>query len=148
MVPMTDPTVEGRIEGFYRDIGWSVLRSEGGFMLSAVPDTGERLVEGIGYWRTERSYRTEWFEDHGDPNEPAILSEYTRGKRFPRTMDLTERPLVLPTDDDLFALIRSGGDLLRRHTYIPRRSHADRWEIRFNDPFLFGVRLTGPKDTK
>ncbi len=145
MVPLRDPTTVPRIEGFYTDIGWKVLSSEGGLMLSAVPDTGERLVEGIGHWQTDRPHRMAWFEDHSDPAEPAVLSEYTRGMRLRGLMDLIERPLELPTDDDLAAVLTRGGDLLKRHTHTFLRRHADRWEIRFADPFLFGIRLVGPE---
>jgi hypothetical protein len=145
MVPLEDPTAVRRINDFYADIGWSVLSSEEGLMLSAVPPVGERPVDGLGYWRTDRQHRMDWYEDHGDPHEPELLSQYTRGMRLARLMDLIERPLVLPTHDHLAIIVGRGGELLRNHTHIPLRQHAGRWEMRFTDPFLFGIRLAGPK---
>jgi hypothetical protein len=147
MVPL-DPMAELRIRGFYTEIGWEVLSSENGLMLNAVPETGEDLVEGIGYWRTNRQHRLAWFEDHSDPSDPESLSKYTLGLRLARLMDLIERPLVLPTDDHLSELIERGGDLLERHTHIPLRQHAGRWETRIIDPFLYVIRVTGPRKSE
>jgi hypothetical protein len=148
MIPLEDPTAVHRIQGFFTDIGWIVLSSESGLMLNAVPATSDCPVEGIGYWRTARDYRMDWFEDHSDPDEPAVLSEYTRGVRLPRIMDLIERPLVVPTDDDLLQIIENGGDLLKRHTHVLPRFHAERLEFRFSDPFLLGIRITGPRKAR
>jgi len=144
MVPL-DPMVEFRIRSFYTDIGWELLSSENGLMLSAIPETGEDLVEGIGYWRTDRPHRMAWFENYGDPNDPESLSKYMVGLRLTRLMDLIERPLIFPTDDHLREAIRRGGDLLERHTHTPLRQHAGRWETRIADPFYYSIRLTGPK---
>ena len=144
MIPL-DPEVEKRVYGFYQDIGWEVSTSEEGLMINVAPQTGPFLVKGIGYWRTKTHYKTDWFENHEDPDDPTQLSVYTRGLRLPKLMDLIEVPLVLPTNDHVELVVDAGGDLLKQHMHQTLRTHADRLEFRFADPFLFGVRVTGPK---
>ncbi|HSX05103.1 MAG TPA: hypothetical protein VLF69_01395 [Candidatus Saccharimonadales bacterium] len=153
MAPLPDPTALERITKFFGEqgIGWAVLSSEGGRMLNVVPPTGGRLVDGVGYYFTDRESRMDWFEDHSDPAEPAIFSEHTRGWRLPRPLDLIERPLVVPTDNDLDYLIARGNQpdgLLDAHTTVQKRDHAGRWEVRFCDPLLLVIRAVGPKRTK
>jgi hypothetical protein len=147
MVPLTSEAVD-RIRGFYQEIGWTVSDSDEGRLIAAVPETGLQPVEGISYWQTETHHKTVWFERFDDPDDPSQLSEYTQGIRLPRLMDLIERPLVLPTDDDVLSVIEDGGELLRKHTHTPLQVHYGRPEFRFSDPFLYGVRVTGPKSSE
>ena len=134
--------VTDRIHGFFQEIGWTALEKEGGQMIVVLPDTGDLPVDGIGYWQTETAHKNEWFNRHLEPADG--LSVYTKGLRLPRLMDLRERPLIVPDLENLLSIIGRGGQLLEQHTYIPLRKHASRSEIRFIDPFLFGIRIATP----
>lgn len=143
MVPRDEDVVD-RIYSFWQRLGWTVTAAEEGRLLRVSPVV-EEPVEGIAYWQTDTAEgKAEWFIQ-SDFNTDGNLSLHTIGWRLPRRMELVERPVTLPSDKDLDAMINRGGELLQRHTHIPRREHAGRLEIRFTDPFLFGMRVTGPK---
>jgi hypothetical protein len=138
MVPR-GPETRRRIYGFFEGVGWYVRdhsTTEFDTYVSPLVSTGPTPT--VDYWQTTDPDKNDQFIEHG----LAIPSEYARGRRLPRLLDLVEVSLIVPTDDDVHAIFDQGGPLLEAHTYIPPREHVGRQEFRFADPFNYAYRVT------
>jgi len=138
MVPRSNETAR-RIHGFFEKIGWDVRNhSASEFDTYTAPQVSAGPSPTIAYWQTTNKAKTSQFEDH----VLAIPSEYARGLRLPRILDLFEVCLIVPSDDDVHAIFDSGGPTLEAHAYVPPHEHAGRQEFRFSDPFNYALRVT------
>src|SRR5665213_4265874 len=138
-----DPEAARRIHGFFETIGWDIRNaSNSEFDTLASPDVGAYPSPTIAYWQSEGPETRSLFEYRAE----ATPSNFSRGRHlsdtFARVLDLSERSLIVPSDEMVHKVFEQGSKLLKKHTYIGPRAHAGRQEFRFRDPFGFSLRVT------
>ncbi len=138
MVPR-DPEVAERIHGFYNSIGWDVRNdSSSEFDTLASPDVGAFRTPTIAYWQTEDPEKIIHFIENPNANP----TEFAKGLRLPKLMDLVEVTLIVPSNDHVHDIFSAGGPTIEAHTHVPPHEHAGVQEFRFSDPFNYALRVT------
>ena len=138
VVPKSKQT-DGRIRGFYKDIGWSVQDdSESDGYTYVSPKLKQGPVPVIVYGQNPDPEKTKFFTNR----EESSPSEYAKGVSMPFEFDLVEICMAVPSNEDVKELYEKGGEILQFHTRVPLREYCGVLEFRFVDPFNYVLRVT------
>lgn len=137
------PEVTKRLYDFYETVGWDIKEGSSEFFHFVNPQILKGIPPVATYWQTETKRRIASFS----LNESDEPTRFARGLRLPSLRDEVEVALIVPTDEDVHAIFERGGPVMASHAHVPpRATHEGRQEIRFSDPFFYGLTVTSTPD--